>query len=176
MENKARKNPGVDADSFSRWKQLKKKSTALFKENWGIFILIFIFTEVFWSIFLWHTWPVFRKRTTKGDLQVTRMTWGGAKRSCAVTCLKMLRRNTDKKSSLWRWVIQAITSDSPTSIGIIVFKWSVCRWCFFSRRLSYLARREQMRWFNFRFFAHFYMKFSTLIVAYVWFSPWNFWF
>ena len=35
MENKARKNPGVDADSFSRWKQLKKKSTALFKENWG---------------------------------------------------------------------------------------------------------------------------------------------
>ena len=34
MENKARKTPGVDADSFSRWKQLKKKSTALFKENW----------------------------------------------------------------------------------------------------------------------------------------------
>ena len=47
MENKARKTPGFDADSFSRWKQLKKKSIVLFKEIWEIFILIFIFTEVF---------------------------------------------------------------------------------------------------------------------------------
>lgn len=148
----------------SNWKRNRQRCL---KKIGEIFILIFIFTEVFWSIFLWHTWPVFRKRTTKGDLQVTRMTWGGAKRSCAVTCLKMLRRNTDKKSSLWRWVIQAITSDSPTSIGIIVFKWSVCRWYFFSQRLLYSARREQVRWFNFRFFAHFHMKFSTLIVAYI---------